>query len=272
MGLALVLGAGAAPADAAQAVKADKAPLSLEYVANMGVLVGAGGTKVLIDALFDKPNPEYRAPEPGVLDKIIKGEPPYDGVKLVLVTHNHPDHFAAGVAVRYLESQPEAILVAPADAVAELRKAAADWSKLESRVTSVDLEPGDFRRLKPAGIPVTAVRTLHSGDRESPMNLMYLFEIGGRRIFHEGDSTGKPEVFKEFGLESAPLDLAVVHYWFPLEPNMSKYLQEVFQPDHIALGHLPIRLEGDAPGKIDMVRKHYKDIFLLLPGRPEKTL
>ena len=249
-----------------------EAPLSLTYVANMGVLVGSGGTKVLVDALFDKPNPEYRAPEPGVLDKIIKGEAPYDGVKLALVTHNHPDHFAAGVAVRFLESRPETVLVAPADAVAEMRKAASDWTSLEPRVVFLDLENRDFRRLRAAGIPITAVRTLHSGGGESPMNIMYLFEINGRRIFHEGDSTGEPEVFKGFGLESAPVDLAVVHFWFPLEPNMAKYLQEVFQPDHIALGHLPIRLESDSPGKIDMVRRYYRDLTLLLPGLPTKVL
>lgn len=40
----------------------------------------------------------------------------------------------------------------------------------------------------------------------------------------------------------------------------------------VDLGHLPVRLEGDAPGKIDMVRNHYKDLFLLLPGMPGKTL
>ncbi len=249
-----------------------RAPLGLTYVANMGVLVASGGTKVLIDALFDRPNPEYRAPTPETLEKVIKGETPYDGVKLVLVTHNHPDHFAPGVAVRFLESRPDVVLAAPADAVAELRQASSDWSRLESRVISIDLEPGDFRRLTAAGIPVTAVRTLHSGDRDSPMNLMYLFEIGGRRIFHEGDSNGKPDVFKGIGLESAPLDLAVLHYWFPLEPNMSKYLQEVFQPDHIALGHLPIRLESDAPGKIDLVRQYYKDLRLLLPGMPPAVI
>jgi len=32
------------------------------------------------------------------------------------------------------------------------------------------------------------------------------------------------------------------------------YNVEVLKPDHIALMHLPIRLEGDAPGKIDQVR------------------
>jgi L-ascorbate metabolism protein UlaG (beta-lactamase superfamily)/precorrin-6B methylase 2 len=246
-------------------------PLQLTSIANCGVLVSTGDSKVLIDALFDKPNPEYRAPAVEVLDKIMKGAAPFDGVDLVLVTHNHPDHFDARLAVRYLETLPEPLLLAPADAVEEMRKTAADWKKIEARVVSLDIKVGqkDKRELK--GISVTALRTLHSGDRESPMNLMYLFELGGRHVFHEGDSTGKPESFQSYGLGDAPVDLALVHYWFPLEPNCARFLQEVLKPDHIALTHLPVRLESDAPGKIDQVRTSYKDIFLLLPGMPSKV-
>ena len=44
---------------------APREPLELTYIANSGALVAFGDLKVLIDALFDKPNPEYRAPEPG---------------------------------------------------------------------------------------------------------------------------------------------------------------------------------------------------------------
>jgi L-ascorbate metabolism protein UlaG (beta-lactamase superfamily) len=246
-------------------------PLALTYVANSGVLVGSTGTKVLIDALFDKPNPEYRAPGPEVLDKIMKGVVPFDGVDLVLVTHNHPDHFDAALAVRYLEARPEPILLAPSDAVEEMRKAAADWTKIELRVISLDLKVGEKDKRDLKQIPVTAFRTRHSGDQDSPMNLMYLFELDGWRVFHEGDSTGKPDDFQRFGLGGAPVDLALVHFWFPLEPNCARFLQEVLKPGHIALTHLPIRLESDAPGKIDQVRGFYKDIFLLLPGMPDRV-
>jgi L-ascorbate metabolism protein UlaG (beta-lactamase superfamily) len=246
-------------------------PLELTYVANAGVLTCSGGSKVLIDALFDKPNPEYRAPSPEVLDRIMKGAAPFDGVDLVLVTHNHPDHFDARLAVRYLESFPDAVLLAPADAVEEMRNVAADWTGIGPRVVSLDLTVGRKETKKLKGITVTAFRTLHSGDRDSPMNLMYLIELEGWRVFHEGDSPGKPDEYERLGLGGASADLALVHYWFPLEPHCARFLQEVFKPDHIALMHLPIRLEGDAPGKIDQVKTSYKDLFLLLPGMPVKV-
>jgi len=245
--------------------------LGLTSIANMGVLVSCGGTKVLIDALFDKPNPEYRAPAPETLDKIMNGETPFNGIDLVLVTHNHPDHFDAGLAVRFLEARPEPVLLAPADAVEAMRQAAADWPSIGPRVVAIGLEVGEKQGLDVRGVPVTACRTLHSGNREDPMNLMYLFEIGGRRVWHEGDPNGRCDVFQAFGLEDPPFDLAVLHYWYPLEPNCARFLQEDLKVGHIALGHLPIRLEGDAPGKIDQVRQFYKDIFLLLPGMPAKA-
>jgi len=249
---------------------ARREPLALTYIANEGVLVSSGDAKVLIDALFDKPNKEYRAPAPEVLDNIMKREPPFDGVDLVLVTHNHPDHFDASLAVRYMETVPGPMLLAPADAVAEMRKAAADWTRIEARVVPLDIKVGGKERRDLKRIPVSAFRTLHSGDRESPMNVMFLFELNGWRVFHEGDSTGKTDVYHDLGLGSVPVDLALVHYWFPLDPNCARFLQDVLKPDHIALMHLPIRLESDAPGKIDQVRTYYKDIFLLLPGMPGK--
>jgi L-ascorbate metabolism protein UlaG (beta-lactamase superfamily) len=245
-------------------------PLRLTFIANAGVLVSSGDRKVLIDALFDKPNPEYRAPSPAVLDKIMKGEPPFDGVDLVLVTHNHPDHFDASLAARYMETVPGPILLAPADAVVELRKAATDWARIEPRVVPFDLKVGEKAERSMKQVPVAAFRTLH-GKQEAPMNIMFLLELGGWRIFHEGDSPGNVDEYRGFGLGSEPVDLALVHFWFPLEPNCARFLQEVLKPDHIVLTHLPIRLESDSPGKIDMVRSSYKDIFLMLPGMPAKV-
>jgi len=246
-------------------------PLQLTYFANMGVLVSSGNQKVLIDALFDRPNEAYHAPSPETLEKMMKGEAPFDGVDLLLVTHNHPDHFDARLVARYLEAFPDSVLLAPADAAAELRTAATNWARIESRFIPLDLKVGEKERRDPNRIPVTAFRTLHSGDRESPMNVMYLFELNGWRVFHEGDSPGKTDEYRDFGLGSALVDLALVHFWFPLEPNCARFLYEVLKPDHIALMHLPIRLESDAPGKIDQVREYYKDIFLMLPGMPSKT-
>ncbi len=251
--------------------QAGREPLILTRIANSGVMLASGRTKVLIDALFDMPPADYRSPAPEVLEKIMKGTVPFDGIDLAFITHNHPDHFAAPLAVRYLEASPGTTVIAPEDAVAEMRKEAG-WTKIAPRVIPMDLKIDEEKKLNLSGISLTACRTMHSGKREAPMNLMYLLQFNGWNVFHEGDADATLEEYRGFGLEGTKIDLALVHFWFPLHPEMAKLLQDVLKPDHIGLTHLPIRLENDAPGKIDMVRQYYNDIFLLLPGLPAKEI
>lgn len=249
----------------------DRKPLTLVRVANSGVLLASGGDKVLIDALFTAPPPDYRPPDPAVIEQMMTGAVPFDGVDLVLVTHNHPDHFDADLVARYLNTFPTVVLAAPTDAVEDLRARTAGWVKLAPRVVALDLALEKQATRAVAGFSLTAYRTRHSGQRESPMNLMYSLRFGGWHVFHEGDSDATLDEFREFGLGGSAIDLALVHFWFPLVPETATLLQEVLRPAHIGLTHLPIRLEGDIPAKIDQVRPHYPDIFLLLPGMPAKA-
>ena len=102
------------------------------------------------------------------------------------------------------------------------------------------------------------------------MNLMYLFEINGWRVFHEGDASGRPDDYRGFGLDSMPVDLGVVQYSWLVGP-FRRFFPEVFRLDHIALGHISVRHEQEAPRAVDQVRQIYKDIFPLLPDMPPRV-
>lgn len=246
--------------------------LLCRYIANMGVLIRSRDHKILIDALFTNSHPNCRNPENETIERIIKGEAPFDGVDLMLVTHKDQDHFNAALTVRYLETCPEPILIAPSDAVKEMRKTAKDWSKMEHRVISIDLQIGEKAEREAAHIPVTIIRTTH-GTTSWPMNLMFLFEVNGWRVFHEGDASGRPDDYRGLGLETTPIDLAIVQYSWPIHPHLPfrGFLLDFLKPDHIALAHVNVKEENVAESKIDPVRRKYKDIFVLLPGMPVKT-
>jgi hypothetical protein len=138
-----------------------------------------------------------------------------------------------------------------------------EWEKMKERVVAVDIPVNSSTDLSLKDIDLKVYRTLHSGDLESPWNFMYLLSMDGTVVFHEGDSDGKMETYKELGFEGTEVDLALVHYWFPLHPVGSEFLQKVVNARHIGLIHLPLNLYEDAPTKIDMVRQHYSDIFIL---------
>jgi len=249
-----------------------ESPIDFLFVANEGVLVTTRTKKVMIDALYDEPNPAYAAPTAEMLEAMATGAAPFDNVDIVLVTHNHPDHYNPILAAQYLSESRQTVCLAPVDAVEALEEAAADWSLIRDRVVSLELEVGTAFDTVIAGIAVQAYRTLHSGDRETPQNVMYLVEMDGRTIFHEGDSNANVDTFTAFGLADKRIDLALVHYWFPLEPNGEAIILGVLKPDHVGLFHLPLRLWDDAPTTLGQVAGKYKDLFLLMNPGERQTI
>src|SRR5690606_41337502 len=117
--------AAAGPAEHANHVGHDGGA-KFTYLANEGILVSQGETKILFDPLFDESFGEYRlVPEP-MLAALHAGEPPWDGVDAIFVSHHHADHFSPQGVLEFLRVHGDVHLYAPAQAVAALRTAAGD--------------------------------------------------------------------------------------------------------------------------------------------------
>ena len=89
------------------------------------------------------------------------------------------------------------------------------------------------------------------------MNLMYLVEMDGRVIFHEGDSDGDPESFREVRREGQTIDLALVHFWFPFAENGIMIADQILEPAHIGLIHLPVDRERYPPERFEGLDRRF---------------
>lgn len=96
----------AAPASA-QIAPADQ-PIEIRMIANMGVMISQGDSKVLIDALFtDVYDGRFRVPTPEDREAMINGSGEFAGVDMALFTHIHGDHFSAEETRALLSSNGE---------------------------------------------------------------------------------------------------------------------------------------------------------------------
>jgi len=78
---------------------------------------------------------------------------------------------------------------------------------------------------------------------------------------------GEPESFLPVAGTVEQIDLALVHFWFPLQPNGKQILQTILKPVHIGLVHIPIRMNYQIAGQLAPVQHEYGDIFpLITPG------
>jgi L-ascorbate metabolism protein UlaG (beta-lactamase superfamily) len=101
---------------------------------------------------------------------------------VILVTHGHHDHLSVDDIA--LISGPETIVLCPPDCLAEL---------VASRAQAV--RPGDA--LQVAGVKVQVVPAYNTDKPNHPRSaghVGYVVEIGGRRIYHAGDTDVIPEM------------------------------------------------------------------------------
>ena len=79
--------------------------MKITSVGNAGLLIEGNSKKILLDAVYGRA-PKGFSPIPQErLEKLVAGNPPFDGITHVLVSHYHWDHYATDIMKRFLEHQ-----------------------------------------------------------------------------------------------------------------------------------------------------------------------
>ena len=120
------------------------AETTVQYIANAGVLVSDGKSKILFDPLFDNDYGQYYLPPEEVRAAILDGVPPFDNVDAVLISHAHADHFVSRDLLVLLRQHPALRLYGP-DQVSEAlaREADSNYAEVFDRVIAVSLKNTD---------------------------------------------------------------------------------------------------------------------------------
>jgi len=238
------------------------------YLANAGVLIASGETRIAFDPIFRSDFGVYRLLPPELERALFAGEPPFDGLDAVLISHYHGDHFSPDDLLRLLEAQPGIRLYAPEQAVAAMRSAAGPGQDgVFGRVTGIALDPGEPPRVIRAGpLLVEAVRIPHSGWPESNRdveNLSYRVTLdGAATVLHLGDADTRDAHFADHAgyWKERHTHMAFPPYWFFLSEEGRRIVGERLEPGHAVGVHVgtdvPARPGEREPGLRDA------DLFL----------
>lgn len=230
--------------------------VEVTYIANEGVLIAAGDTKVLIDGLHR----EYRnypfLPEP-YREQIETARPPFDGIDLILVSHLHLDHFHPESIGRYLAQSRPTVLVSSDQVVGELEKGYADYRSIESRVTTVTPPLTQRVTVKAAGIDLDIMGVGHGSGRHSTIqNLGHLVRVGGKKLLHIGDAEIDPAILEKLELDEEGIDVAFLPVWFLTGSEGAAVVREHINPRHIVAVHMPA---SGAASAVRDVKRQFPD-------------
>ena len=247
LGSILTVGVSCAEPESGQAEPQESAqaptPLEVTYIANEGFLISVGSSKVLIDALHENPWSYENTPE-DVLAAMSAGEPPFDGVDLLIASHHHADHFSAHLVHPYLAQRPEITFISSQHAVDTLAEFAGDaYSQIAGQVRNVNPEWGSSEEVMVDGISVRLLTLNHAGpDREEGpvLTLGSLVELGGRTILHLADMVDltTADYLVGYGLAGEEIDVLFLDHFFLLGEIGPDLVREHIKPKHIVMMHL----------------------------------
>ena len=218
--------------------------LQITLLGNEGFLVEAGGSTVIVDGLYSGLH-GYVAPTDEQRGSRERAEPPFDEVDLVLVTHNHPDHFDARVVEGFLNANRHAVFVSTPMAVDHLRDEGDRFRSISERVVAVYPAEGESQHLEIDGIGIEVLNLHHGRDRSLPVeNIGFVVEMNGASFLHIGDTLATADELAALELSDRGIDIAFVPYWHLLDSKSAGDYLEVIDATTVVAMHLPA---ADAP-------------------------
>lgn len=223
------------------------------YLANEGVMVAHGDTRILFDPLFNESFDYYELLPEQMRAALMAGAPPWDGIDAVFISHYHDDHFAPQDMLNYLHAHREVRLYAPAQAVAALRAVTTADDAAFERVTAVALEYLDPPvRIEQPGLLIEAVRIPHAGwpeRRADVENLAWRVTLDdGPTVLHLGDADTRDAHYAndaEYWQERLP-HMAFPPYWYFLSKRGQQVLETRLRPTHAVGVHVPVEVPEEA--------------------------
>jgi L-ascorbate metabolism protein UlaG (beta-lactamase superfamily) len=224
-----------------------------QYLANAAVLVANGGTKVVFDPLFRNDFGTYERVPDAMERALFAGEPPFDGLDAVFISHYHEDHFSAIDVLRLLETRQDLRLYAPAQAVAGMRDIASSrLDAVKDRVNAIALQYRDAPvSLEHGPLLIEAVRVPHSGwpaRQQQVENIAFRITLDAETtVVHLGDADASDAHFAHDDAywRRRRTDAAFPPYWFFLSDGGRQVLERRIAATHSIGMHVP----ADVPSR-----------------------
>ena len=218
--------------------------LEITYIDNDCFLFAYRGQRILTD-------PHARIYPKTVRESMQSATPPFGGLDLILVTHNHSDHFDATLVGTTLAANPGAILATTQATANDLQSRFTGFDQVKDRVQVLAPKEGERLQATLNGIDLEIVYLSHGGPTE---NLGFVIHIGGKKVLHTGDTY--PRYIATYDFRQDNLDVALLPYDFFLgrDPDWAGGLQAALEGIQ-ATWFIPMHYAPTNPDKEEILQQ-----------------
>jgi L-ascorbate metabolism protein UlaG (beta-lactamase superfamily) len=127
-------------------------------------------------------------------------------------------------------------------------------------------EPGRSSFVERNSVHVEFLRLSHGPRFPDVQNLGHIITLGGQRVLHLGDAGTDPRNFRPYALADRALDVALVPYWYFLESDGRRLVDEHLRARLVIACHIPA---GERAQVAEMLAKSHPHV--VVPAEPMQT-
>ncbi|MBT8471853.1 MAG: MBL fold metallo-hydrolase [Marinicaulis sp.] len=238
------------------------------YIANEGVAISHDEQTIIFDAFFEQSYGQYAVPDSELQQSIQHGEPPFNNVVAVFVSHVHGDHFSPKPTIEFLRNNPSVALFGPEqvrEVMLESGIAANDEVMKQLRTFAIAPEDDEVRA-EINNLIIEAVAIPHSGNRPHIQNYSWRVTMGNEKtVMHFGDADTAVSNFSRHlaYFKARATHAAFPPYWFLSEPSGQLILRDIISAGNVIGIHVPARAAGNG----DKWRAEYGGDLFTDPGQ-----
>lgn len=216
------------------------ADVTITRLANEGVVLDDGTTRIMIDGLVVEPYALYGGLPTGLEQQFRNAQGVFADIDLALASHRHHDHNQPEFACLFLRHSTQTRFVSSGQVLDLMRERCRHFVTSSPQVQLIDPMYGVPAVMTAETADVTVFLLSHGvGKYARIQNFGHVVNIGGMLMLHIGDAAMDPADFEVAGIDQLNLDVAFIPFWF-FQPGPGFAVVERFMdaPHKIAV-HIP---------------------------------
>ena len=238
-----------------------QADVTVTQLANEGVILSDGNTRIMIDGMVVEPYSVYGGLAGEAAVQFEQAEGVFSAIELALASHRHHDHNQPEFACRFLTRSSMTQFVSSPQVLGLMREKCRPLVAGSPRIREI-LPAYEQPYIFAQGSAKITVFQLNHGRRKYAriQNFGHLVEMGGLKVLHIGDAAMDETDFARAGLDSVEIDVALIPFWFfQPGPGESVVRQYMDAPHKIAV-HIP---PGEMAEVSDYLGANFPEVTVL---------
>ena len=231
------------------------ADVMITQLANEGVILFDGKTRIMIDGMVVEPYSVYGGLDEAAAADFTRASGAFAGIELALSSHRHHDHNQPRFACKFLQASPQTEFVSSPQVMGLMREKCRQLVTTDPRLREITPQYGQPEVLQHGEVKITVFPLSHGTRKYAKIqNYGHLVEMGGLKILHIGDAAMDPTDFRKAGLDQVKLDVALIPFWY-FQPGPGAEVIDQYMDASLKVAvHIP-------PGEMEEVRIHMREFY-----------